>query len=370
MHGASYIQSNQHWIAGSGGWVSNKVDSPQDYAKVTTNQTLGQRTPVLAFATCRNFEGRNHIQRFHLILVQGAQYRSIWENCTHSLPADKSCNLMWSYSEDGKRRPTYLYVGNESGSLFSHVKSGETFSGPSEDRDVWPLNRLHFFDGFSHSPAFGSVEHICTGHTILPLKQIQPQAQRTNFRLVPDSKKLKRSDPQSATPVIDPAWTARTPPDPPQPRAWRPRASVTRLAPDLAETVPEQPRHQSQSKSEAAHSFLELEPRDHPTRAPGASMPERPAGSSSAMEEDGGTETDDSTSQPMQPTQPRVWRKRAAPVAPEPAATATEIENVIDLTSSDQEKDSSAAPESDTASSPDMVEPQDEGSATIYYLPG
>ena len=67
----------------------------------------------------------------------------------------------------------------------------------------------------------------------------------------------------------------------------------------------------------------------------------------------------------MQPTQPRVWRKRAAPVAPEPAATATEIENIIDLTSSDQEKDSSAAPESDTASSPEMVEPQDEGSATI-----
>ena len=67
----------------------------------------------------------------------------------------------------------------------------------------------------------------------------------------------------------------------------------------------------------------------------------------------------------MQPTQPRVWRKRAAPVAPEPAATATEIENIIDLTSSDQENDSSAAPESDTASSPEMVEPQDEGSATI-----
>ena len=186
---------------------------------------------------------------------------------------------------------------------------------------------------------------------------------------MPDSKRLKRSDPQSATPVIDPAWTARTPPDPPQARKWRPRASVTRLAPDSAETVPEQPRHQSQSKSEAAHSFLELEPRDtllgrhqmHGCQRDRLAVVQQWKRTEAARRLHLAT---------MQPTQPRVWRKRAAPVAPEPAATATEIENVIDLTSSDQEKDSSAAPESDTASSPEMVEPQDEGSATIYYLPG
>ena len=76
---------------------------------------------------------------------------------------------MWSYSEDGKRRPTYLYVGDESGSLFAHVKSGETFSGPTFDGLVIarPLAPLSTFARAKLSPetdtASGPENQLQTG---------------------------------------------------------------------------------------------------------------------------------------------------------------------------------------------------------------
>ena len=217
MHGASFIQTGQHWVSGSGGQVSNKIDTPNDYNHIVSNRTLAQRLPVLAFATARNINGVYTVTRYHLILVQGAQYGSLWERCTHSLPADRRCNLMWGYAADGRKRPTYLYTGDEYGTLYSHLRTGDTFQGPTATQDVWALNQLHFFDGFSHTPAFGSAKQICMGH------------QRRNLvRITPPVPKARASDPQSKkprtgippdTPVLDPSWTATTG------RTWRGSAS-------------------------------------------------------------------------------------------------------------------------------------------------